>query len=132
MDDQAPQKLTVFYDGHCVLCRKVRDWLRTKKLLIPLELVDMRSAVVRERYSSLEQAFTAGRLVVLADDGRVYFDAKAKIMVLYATEQYRALSYELSTPLLCATAERIFAAVSGGRMLFGIDETCSDGVCRNG
>lgn len=129
-----PKQLTVFYDGRCALCTKVHDWLSRTELLIPIELRDLRSNSTQTEYPALRDAMLSGQFIVLADDGRTYFDTKAKLMVLYATSRYRDLSYRLSAPLLYPSTDRIFSAVAAGRWMLGSPPVadCRSGVCTHG
>ncbi len=110
-----PNRLTVFYDGHCLFCRRVASWLQSVELRIPLDFLDLCATETEKRFPELCGGFAAGRFIVLADDGRLYFDTKGRLMVLYATVKYRELSYRLAAPLFFPTVDTVLSGIAAQR-----------------
>lgn len=93
------RSLTVLYDSHCGLCRKVKEWLEAQPAYIPLEFVAAGSDEAAARYPSLDPFDTQANLTVVSDDGQVYQGEAGFVMCLYALVDYRGWSLSFATPL---------------------------------
>ena len=107
--------LTVLYDPHCGLCRRVHEWLEGQPKLVPLLLVPVKSHEARSRFPMLDHEPTVNDLTVISDEGHVYFGPKAWLMVLWALCRYREWSYRLATPELLPTTRRVVSLISQHR-----------------
>jgi predicted DCC family thiol-disulfide oxidoreductase YuxK len=107
--------LTVLYDPHCGLCRRVHEWLEEQPKLVPLLLIPVKSDEARSRFPMLDHEPTVNDLTVISDVGAVYFGPKAWLMVLWALCRYREWSYRLASPELLPTTRRVVSAISERR-----------------
>jgi len=106
--------LTVLYDARCGLCSAARRWLEAEPQIVPLELLPADSEEALRRYPTLA-APEPEELVVISDEGQVYLNDRAWIMVFYALEEYREWSYRLAHPLLMPLARKAYAAIAKNR-----------------
>lgn len=109
------ERMTVLYDAHCGFCRGCRSWLSRQAQLVPLRFLAQNSTEAARRYPGLVASDPPEELVVVADDGRVYRDARAVIMCLYALRQYRGLAMRLARPGLEKYARRMYRLVAERR-----------------
>jgi len=66
-------------------------------------------------FPELEQIASRNDLAVISDEGAVYLNDSAWIMVLYALEEYRDWAARLTHPLLKPLARQAYAALSRNR-----------------
>lgn len=104
-------RLYVLYDSRCVLCRRIRDWIRGQQAYIPVVLLAAGSVEARRKFPSVPP----GELTVIASDGRLWKGDHAWVVVLFALKRYRAWARRLASPLLLPLARQAFAAVSEQR-----------------
>lgn len=90
--------LTVLYDSHCGLCRRVKDWLTEQPAYLALEFLAAGSPEADARYPSLDHARTLSELTAISDEGGVYRGEDAFLICLYALYDYRGHSLWLGTP----------------------------------
>jgi predicted DCC family thiol-disulfide oxidoreductase YuxK len=109
------QKLYVLYDPKCELCCRLKDWLVEQKQWIALEVIPAGSQEARRMFPELEQIASQNDLAVISDDGAVYLNDRAWIMVLYALDEYRDWAARLTHPLLMPLARQAYAALSRNR-----------------
>ena len=109
------KKLYVLYDPHCELCCRLKDWLCAQRSWIGLELMAAGSAEARELFPELEQVASRNDLAVISDEGAIYLNDRAWIMVLYALNEYRDWASRLTHPLLMPLARQAYAALSRNR-----------------
>ena len=109
------QKLYVLYDPKCELCCSLKDWIVAQNSWLDLELMPAASEPARRMFPQLEQIATANDLAVISDEGAVYLNDRAWIMVLYALYDYRDWAARLTHPLLLPLARQAFAAISRNR-----------------
>src|SRR5271163_5320585 len=109
------QKLYVFYDPNCELCRRLKDWIGNQRSWIALEAIPAGSEKARRMFPELEQVAGRNDLAVVSDEGSVYLNDRAWIMVLYALEEYRDWAARLTHPLLMPLARQAYAALSRNR-----------------
>jgi predicted DCC family thiol-disulfide oxidoreductase YuxK len=109
------QKLYVLYDPKCELCCRLKDWLQVQRSWIGLEVIPAGSQIARKMFPELERIASRNDLAVISDEGAVYLNNRAWIMVLYALEEYRDWAARLTHPLLMPLARQAYAALSRNR-----------------
>ena len=109
------QKLYVLFDPKCELCGRLKDWLLEQRQWIELEVIPAGSQEARKMFPELEQIASQNDLAVISDEGAVYLNDRAWIMVLYALEEYRDWAARLTHPLLMPLARQAYAALSRNR-----------------
>jgi predicted DCC family thiol-disulfide oxidoreductase YuxK len=109
------QKLYVLYDPKCEICRRLKDWILVQRSWIGIAVLEAGSEKARRLFPELEHIATKDDLAVVSDEGAVYLNNHAWIMVLYAMVEYRDWAARLTHPLLAPLARQAFAALSKNR-----------------
>ena len=109
------EKLYVLYDPKCELCYRLKNWILVQRSWIGLAVIEQGSEKARRLFSDLEQIAGKEDLAVISDEGAVYLNDHAWIMVLYAMVDYRDWAARLTHPLLMPLARQAFAALSKNR-----------------
>jgi predicted DCC family thiol-disulfide oxidoreductase YuxK len=109
------QKLYVLYDPTCEICRRLKDWILVQRSWLGIAVLEAGSEKARRLFPELEQIATKDDLAVISDEGAVYLNNHAWIMVLYAMVEYRHWAARLTHPLLAPLARQAFAALSKNR-----------------
>lgn len=109
------QKLYVLYDPKCELCCRLKDWILVQRSWIGLAVIEAGSEKARRLFPDLEKIASTDDLAVISDEGDVYLNNSAWIMVLYAMVEYREWASRLTHPLLMPLARQAFAALSRNR-----------------
>jgi predicted DCC family thiol-disulfide oxidoreductase YuxK len=109
------QKLYVLYDPKCEICRRLKDWILVQRSWIGIAVLEAGSEKAKRLFPELEQIATNDDLAVISDEGAVYLNNHAWIMVLYAMVEYRDWAARLTHPLLAPLARQAFAALSRNR-----------------
>ena len=109
------QKLYVLYDPKCELCCHLKDWLVAQNSWIALAVMPAGSELAGKMFPELQQIATASDLAVVSDEGEVYLNDRAWVMVLYALNDYRDWATRLTHPLLMPLARQAYAAISRNR-----------------
>lgn len=109
------QKLYVLYDPKCEICRRLKDWILVQRSWIGIAVLEAGSEKAGRLFPELEQIATSEDLVVISDEGSVYLNDRAWIMVLYAMVEYCEWAARLTHPLLLPLARQAFAALSKNR-----------------
>ena len=109
------QKLYVLYDPKCQLCCRLKDWILIQRSWIGIALVEAGSEKAKRLFPELEQIACKDDLAVISDEGAVYLNDRAWIMVLFAMVEYRDWAARLTHPLLMPLARQAFAALSKNR-----------------
>ena len=109
------QKLYVLYDPKCEICRRLKDWILVQRSWIGIAVLEAGSEKARRLFPELEQITTKDDLAVISDEGAVYLNNRAWIMVLYVMVEYRDWAVRLTHPLLAPLARQAFAALSKNR-----------------
>jgi len=110
-------KLYVLYDPKCELCCRLKNWILVQRSWIGLAVVEQGSEKAKRLFPELDQLATKEDLAVISDEGAVYLNDRAWIMVLYAMVEYRDWAARLTHPLLMPLARQAFAALSRNRHL---------------
>jgi len=109
------QKLYVLYDPKCEICRRLKDWILVQRSWIGIAVLEAGSEKARRLFPELEQIASKDDLAVISDEGAVYLNDRAWIMVLYAMVEYRDWAARLAHPLLMPLVRQAFAALSSNR-----------------
>ena len=109
------EKLYVLYDPKCELCCRLKNWILVQRSWIGLALVEQGSEKAKRLFPELDRIATKEDLAVISDEGAVYLNDRAWIMVLYALEEYRDWAARLTHPLLMPLARQAYAALSRNR-----------------
>jgi len=110
------EKLYVLYDPKCELCCRLKNWILVQRSWIGLAALEQGSEKARRLFPELERIATRDDLAVISDEGAVYLNEHAWIMVLYAMVEYRDWAERLAHPLLMPLARQAFAALSKNRL----------------
>jgi len=79
--------LSVLYDETCGFCVSCARWLSQQRMLVELECLPAGSNLAVRRFPELHRSGTKEELVVVDDEGGVYRDTHAWLMVLWALEE---------------------------------------------
>ena len=109
------EKLYVLYDPKCELCCRLKNWIQVQRSWIELALVEQGSENAKGLFPELERIAGKEDLAVISDEGAVYLNDRAWIMVLYAMVEYREWASRLTHPVLTPLARQAFAALSKNR-----------------
>ena len=109
------EKLYVLYDPKCELCCRLKDWILVQRSWIGIAVIAAGSDKAKRLFPALDQIAGKDDLAVISDEGAVYLNNHAWIMVLYAMVEYRDWAARLTHPLLMPLARQAFAAVSKNR-----------------
>lgn len=109
------EKLYVLYDPKCELCCRLKNWILVQRSWIGIAVVEQGSEKAKRLFPELERIATKEDLAVISDEGAVYLNDRAWIMVLYAMVEYRDWAARLTHPLLMPLARQAFAALSKNR-----------------
>jgi predicted DCC family thiol-disulfide oxidoreductase YuxK len=82
---------------------------------IGLTLIPAGSPTAQKMFPELETIASRNDLAVISNEGAVYLNDRAWIMVLYALEEYRDWAARLTHPLLMPLARQAYAALSRNR-----------------
>lgn len=111
--------LTVYFDGECSLCRRIRAWLTSEPQIVHLRFIDRRSETGRVMLDGLGLEIGADDLVVVSDEGQVWAGDGAWLMVLYALDDFRLWSYRLADPEYRPLLRRMIGLLSRHRIGLG-------------
>lgn len=109
------EKLYVLYDPRCELCCRLKNWILVQRSWIGIALTEQGSEKAKRLFPDLERIATNEDLAVISDEGAVYLNDRAWIMVMYAMVEYREWASRLTHPLLMPLARQAFAALSKNR-----------------
>ena len=109
------EKIYVLYDPKCEICRRLKDWILVQRSWIGIAVIAAGSDKAKRLFPELDQIAGKEDLAVISDDGSVYLNNHAWIMVLYAMVEYRDWAARLTHPLLMPLARQAFAALSKNR-----------------
>ena len=106
------KRLYVLYDSNCGLCIRVKFWLTRQPAYVAIHPIPMGSPVAARLFPALPQSGKSGELIVISDNGGVYFGDHAWIMCLYALREYRVTAKRLSSPAQLPLAREAFTFIS--------------------
>lgn len=108
-------KIYVLYDPKCELCCRLKDWILVQCSWIGIALIPAGSEKARRLFPELEKIAGKEDLAVVTDEGAVYLNDRAWIMVMYAMVEFREWASRLTHPLLMPLARQAFATLSKNR-----------------
>jgi predicted DCC family thiol-disulfide oxidoreductase YuxK len=108
-------KLYVLYDPKCELCCRLKDWILVQRSWIGIAVMAAGSERAKRLFPELEKIASKDDLVVISDEGAVYLNDRAWIMVMYAMVEYCEWASRLTHPVLMPLARQAFAALSKNR-----------------
>lgn len=111
------KKLTVFYDPHCGLCTRFRDWLLNQALWLPVEFIGFDTAEAGRRFPGLLELGADRECIVQADDGGWWQGADAWLICLWTTRRYRIWSHCLAAPRFRPFLKTIVQGISENRII---------------
>lgn len=109
------EKLYVLYDANCELCCRLKNWILVQRSWLGIAVMEQGSEKARRLFPDLDRIAGREDLAVISDEGAVYLNDRAWIMVLYAMVEYRDWAARLTHPLLMPLARQAFAALSKNR-----------------
>ncbi|HET6175873.1 MAG TPA: DCC1-like thiol-disulfide oxidoreductase family protein [Candidatus Sulfotelmatobacter sp.] len=109
------EKLYVLYDPKCEICCRLKNWILVQRSWIGIAVLEAGSEKAKRLFPELEQIASEDDLAVISDEGAVYLNDRAWIMVLYAMVEYRDWAARLTHPILMPLARQAFAALSKNR-----------------
>ena len=109
------RKIYVLYDSRCGLCSRARAWMLTQPASVAIEFIAAGSQRARRLFPALQHQEIPAELVVVTDEGEVYFADRAWIVCLFALPEYRQWSYRLARPPLRKLARRAWELFSSNR-----------------
>ena len=109
------EKLYVLYDPTCELCCRLKNWIIIQRSWIGIAVIEQGSEKAKHLFPELEHIAGKEDLALISDEGDVYLNDSAWIMVLYALVEYREWASRLTSPLLMPLARQAFAALSKNR-----------------
>lgn len=96
-------RLNLYYDTRCGLCTSMVRWLAGQRQLLPILCLPKTEGI--------------DDLVVTADSGEMWRGDSAWLMVIWALDEFRDMSYKLGKPSLLPFARQAFATLSANRGL---------------
>ena len=109
------EKIYVLYDPKCELCCRLKNWILIQRSWLGIAVLEQGSERARRLFPELERIAGKDDLAVISDEGAVYLNDRAWIMVMYAMVEYREWASRLTHPLLMPLARQAFAALSKNR-----------------
>jgi predicted DCC family thiol-disulfide oxidoreductase YuxK len=113
--EDAMEKLYVLYDPKCEICCRLKNWILVQRSWIGMAVLEAGSEKAKRLFPELEGIAGKDDLAVISDEGAVYLNDRAWIMVLYAMVEYRDWAARLTHPLLMPLARQAFAVLSKNR-----------------
>jgi predicted DCC family thiol-disulfide oxidoreductase YuxK len=105
--------LYVLYDFECGFCRRIKNRFAMESAFIELKFMASLSDEAHALFPELCRE--AQELIVVDDEGGVYRDTDAYIMVLYALKPYREWSLRFAGPMLRPLVKNLFHAIAKNR-----------------
>jgi predicted DCC family thiol-disulfide oxidoreductase YuxK len=96
-ETRGPARLTVLYDEACPMCRQLRAWLASQRVVVQLELLAAASPEARWRYPRLDHERTKAVLTVITQDGAVFEGERAWLVCAWALPRWQPLAEQLGT-----------------------------------
>jgi hypothetical protein len=91
------RRITVIYDSS-VIAPFTRRWLESEPKYVPIEFVPSRWIDAARVPAGLDPAALAEHLTAIDEDGFVWRDGKAEILVLWALRRYRRRALAIGHP----------------------------------
>lgn len=84
--------VTVLYDEHCPLCRRLKRWLAGQPTLYDVAFVAADSPEAHRRFPDLDHGRTTRILTVVASDGAVYEGERAWVVCAWALPAWQPVT----------------------------------------
>ncbi len=137
----APKSLKVFFDENCAFCLRIVDVFQSEECYAPMRFLPMGESSKLSEYHRIAKHVASGRFVAMDEEGRVYLDTNARLMMLYMTKRYRGLSFDLSAPGIHRLVDTAFEQISRHRKIISHlltegqsaairEKLCGTGGCR--
>ena len=110
------KKLTVFYDANCGVCASFRHWIGREPAFLAIEFLPYDGRQAAELCPGLLERGADKKIIVMADDGRLWQGAEAWVLCLWALRRWRGWSKQLARPLLLPIAEKVCGLISSNRL----------------
>lgn len=111
----APKSLKVFFDESCAFCLRIVEVFQGEECYAPMRFLPMRESSKLPEYHRIAPHVASGRFVAMDEEGRIYLDTNARLMLLYMTKRYRGLSFDLSAPGIHQLVDAAFEQISRHR-----------------
>jgi predicted DCC family thiol-disulfide oxidoreductase YuxK len=124
-------RYTLLYDGACRICTGQIATVAAYNDADLIEILDLRSPEVRERFPQITPEAAQRELHLVAPDGSLYRGAEAVRETLLRLPSLRGLGEVMRLPGVIELARPIYAFIAANRYLLGgrTDAACSDGTC---
>lgn len=109
------QSIWILYDSRCGVCSRLREWVSAQHAYVAIEFVAAGSERARKLFPELRHDEQPSELVVVSDEGDVYVDDAAWIVILYALVEYRTWSFRIARPPLRRLARGAWELLSKNR-----------------
>ncbi len=107
--------LYILYDAQCGFCSHCRRWLEQQPGFLDLRFLPRDSPEIECRFPGFVRSQYPEELVVISDEGGIYWGAHAWVMVLYALVEYREWAVRLARPALLPLARKVCELISKKR-----------------
>jgi predicted DCC family thiol-disulfide oxidoreductase YuxK len=124
-------RYTLLYDGACRICTSQMATVAAYNDAGLVEILDLRSPEVRERFPEITPEAAQRELHLVAPDGAIYRGAEAVRETLLRLPSLRGLGEVLRLPGAMTLARPLYAFIAANRYLIGgrTDDACTDGTC---
>lgn len=124
-------RYTLLYDGACRICTGQAETVAAYNDAGQIEILDLRSPEVRERFPQVAPEVAQRELHLVAPDGTLYRGAEAVRETLLRLPSLRGLGEVMRLPGVMDLARPIYAFIAANRYLFGgrTDTACPDDAC---
>ncbi len=89
--------ITLFYDP-TLLSPTAQGWIRSEEKYVPIHFVSSRDPRLAAIAPGLDPATLTEHLLAVDDEGRVWRDGKAELLVLWALRRYRGRALRIRHP----------------------------------
>lgn len=108
------RRITVIYDSS-VVAPYTRRWIENEPKYVPIEFVPSRWIDPARVPAALDPATLVEHLTAVDDDGRVWRDGKAELLVLWALRRYRRRALAIGHPSRLPFSRANLNWVAGGQ-----------------
>ena len=124
-------RYTLLYDGACRICTGQAETVAAYNDADLIEILDLRSPEVRERFPQISPADAQRELHLVAPDGTLHRGAEAVRETLLRLPSLSGLGEVMRLPGVMNLARPIYAFIAANRYLIGgrTDDQCADGTC---
>jgi len=121
--------LTVFFDGHCALCRASSARLRRVDPRRRIELVDLDDPSVPERFPELDRQEAMKWMLAVDRQGQIHSGADAWARIGMLLPGWNLFAWILLVPGVHSLAGKAYAWIARNRYRLN-RAACADGACR--